>query len=124
VLLDAGVTLPGVLLDACCLVERGRCSTRCLVDALPGLTSGTWSRTVYAIALVAQWREQWFPKPKVACSIHAKGAMLASGDAFVYLDIMSYLVILALSLWVFYVVVHHIPYEDGWSGDDSDEPEL
>jgi hypothetical protein len=50
--------------------------------------------------------------------------MLASGDAFVYLDIMSYLVILALSLWVFYVVVHHIPYEDGWSGDDSDEPEL
>lgn len=97
---------------------------RCLVDALPGLTSGTWSRTLYAIALVAQWREQWFPKPKVACSIHAKGAMLVSVVTFVYLDIMSYIVILLASLTAFYVAVRLIPYERGWSGNDGDEPEL
>lgn len=50
--------------------------------------------------------------------------MLVSVVTFVYLDIMSYIVILLASLTAFYVAVRLIPYERGWSGNDGDEPEL
>ena len=37
---------------------------------------------------------------------------------------MSYLLLLALSLAGFALALRCYPYEDGWSGDDSDEPKL
>ena len=37
---------------------------------------------------------------------------------------MDYFVLLAFALWAFSYVVRHLPYEQGWSGDDGDEPEL
>ena len=37
---------------------------------------------------------------------------------------MDYFILLAFSLWVFAFVLRHLPHEQGWSGDDRDEPEL
>ena len=75
-------------------------------------------------AFVAQWIEQRFPKPQVACSIHAEGAMLVPFVTAGYCRGMSYLLVLALSLAGFALALRCYPHEDGWSGDDSDEPKL
>jgi hypothetical protein len=50
--------------------------------------------------------------------------MLVSVVTFVYLDIMSYVIIVITSLTAFYIAIRLIPYERGWSSDDGDEPEL
>jgi hypothetical protein len=50
--------------------------------------------------------------------------MLVSVVTFVYLDIMSYIIVTITCLTVFYVAVRLIPYERGWSGNDGDEPKL
>ena len=75
-------------------------------------------------ARVAQWIERRFPKPQAAGSIPAVGAVLVPAVTLVYLDGMTYFMLLAFALWVFSYAVRHLPYEDGWSGDDGDEAEF
>jgi hypothetical protein len=52
------------------------------------------------------------------------GAVLVPAVTLVYLDGMTYFMLLAFALWAFSYAVRHLPYEDGWSGDDGDEAEF